>query len=131
MSGSLAGTPPMIRVKRCGVAMVLVLVSAPTTSAHVFLQPYTLPVPFWIYLYACAATLVLSFAVIGYFSGLPPTIPRYRTWDLLPPTRGAQSAWTWVLRGARAGALLCLLLTMTTGLFGTDDPRANINMTLF
>ena len=29
--------------------------------AHVFLAPYTLPVPFWMYLYGCAAALVLSF----------------------------------------------------------------------
>ena len=40
--------------------------------AHVFLQPYTLPVPFWLYLYAAAATLILSFAIIGMFVGTLP-----------------------------------------------------------
>ena len=33
-----------------------------------FLAPYTLPVPFWIYLYGCAAMLVLSFALLAYLA---------------------------------------------------------------
>ena len=40
--------------------------------AHVFLAPYTLPVPFWLYLYGCAAALVLSFALLAYLASSGP-----------------------------------------------------------
>ena len=126
---NLSSNPPALL--RCGVVLSMVLLSAPAMSAHMFLQPYILPVPFWMYLYGCAATLVLSFALVGYFSRLPATTPKHRTWDLLPATDRAQTAWLWVLRVLRAGALVCLLLTLISGLVGTGDPRANINMTLF
>jgi hypothetical protein len=109
-----------------------ILACAPAaTSAHVFVQPYTLPVPFWMYLYGCAASLVLSFAVVAYLLGRPTVARSYRTRDLLPGTRRAQSAWNGLLSIGRAGALVCLLLTMATGLVGSSDPRVNINYTLF
>ncbi len=105
-----------------------------SVSAHVFVQPYTLPVPFWMYLYACAATLVLSFAVVAYVMVQPAlTSPSStgRGWDLLPDTPLARRTWHVTLGVARAGALVCLLVTMVSGLVGTADPRANINLTLF
>jgi hypothetical protein len=111
----------------------LVLCGSASASAHVFVQPYTLPVPFWMYLYACAATVVLSFAVVAYVTGRPfgeggEASPR---WDLLPGTAAAQRMWRAALTVARAAALLGLALTVAGGFFGTADPRANINMTLF
>jgi hypothetical protein len=116
-----------------GAALVAALVVwLPTTlSAHVFLQPYTLPVPFWMYLYGCAATLIVSFAIVGYFVGRPATRPTYRTCDVLPDGSTWQAAWEWTLRLLRAAAVAALLLTITAGLIGTGDPTANINMTLF
>lgn len=110
---------------------VFVMTCTARTSAHMFLQPYTLPVPFWLYLYGSAATLIVSFALVGYFSGQPAPAASYRAIDLLPQSRAAQTAWKWLLRFVRTGALLCLLVTMIAGVVGTDDPRANISMTLF
>jgi hypothetical protein len=102
-----------------------------TASAHVFAEPYTLPVTFWMYLYGCAATLVVSFAIVGYFAGTTTTRPTYRSWDVLPASPMWQTIWKWKLRVLRAGAVASLLLTIAAGLAGTADPAANINMTLF
>jgi hypothetical protein len=102
-----------------------------TASAHVFFAPYALPVPFWMYLYACAATLIVSFAVVGYFVGASTALSTYRAWDLLPNRYVWQLAWRSTVHMLRVGAVGCLLLTITAGLVGTGDPAANINVTLF
>lgn len=115
------------------VVALLMCASMPV-SAHVFVQPYTLPVPFWMYLYACAAALVLSFAVVAYVMGQPTSErvgPSPRAWSLLPDNRLAQSVWHAARLVGRTGALVCLLLTVVSGFVGTSDPRANINLTLF
>ena len=84
------------------------------------------------YLYGCAASLVLSFAVVGYLRGRPTSGHVVPTRDLLPPARAGRSQrGTGCCAIGRAGALACLLLTMTSGLVGSSDPRANINYTLF
>jgi hypothetical protein len=97
----------------------------------VFLQPYNLPVPFWIYLYACAATLIVSFAIVGALLGAVDTGAAGRGRDILPEDPRWQAAWKWVVRLLRACAVATLLLTITAGLVGTPNPVANINMTLF
>ena len=115
---------------RTAVAGALAVL-ATATEAHAFVQPYTLPVPFWLYLFACAATVVLTFAVVSYFFSVPAVAavaPRI-------PAR-ANSGWNatlprWALRGLRALAVGCLLLSVVAGLLGTRDPDANINITLF
>ncbi len=99
--------------------------------AHVFLQPYTLPVPFWLYLYAAAATLILSFAIIGVFVGTLPAPWLSRTTNVLPGTPRAQAAWTWIVRVLRLVGVGCLALTMLGGIVGTSDPMLNISMPLF
>jgi hypothetical protein len=83
------------------------------------------------YLYACAAALIVSFAVVGYFVGAPATRPTYRTRDVLSERSTWQAAWSWGLRLLKAGAVASLLLTTAAGLIGTGDPTTNINMTLF
>src|SRR6266849_3441298 len=100
-------------------------------QAHSFVEPYTLPVPFWLYLYACAATLVVTFAAIGYFASAPTARRAPRGVDLHAPGRVGAVAARWALRLLRAGAMGCLLLTMVAGLIGTPSPLANISMTLF
>lgn len=117
-------------LRLASLAIVIVWIPA-SASAHVFFAPYALPVPFWMYLYACAATLIVSFALVGYLVGASRARPTYRTWDMLPETNAWQLAWRSTLHALRAGAVGCLLLTITAGLIGTGDPAANINMTLF
>jgi len=111
--------------------LILTLAIPCTASAHVFFAPYALPVPFWLYLYGCAATLIVSFVVVGYFVGASAAQSTYRTWDLLPETRLWQAGWRSTVHVLRVGAVACLFLTITTGLVGTSDPAANISVTLF
>lgn len=118
--------------RRVRWALTLALILLPSTAyAHVFLQPYNLPVPFWIYLYACAATLIVSFAIVGALMGAADIGPAGRGRDILPEDRRSQAAWQWVVRLLRACAVGTLLLTITAGLVGTPNPVTNINMTLF
>ena len=76
--------------------------------AHVFLAPYTLPVPFWLYLYGCAAALVLSFALLAYLASSGPAHDHRKRYELLgrPLSR---AIWRWmvtVLRAAHTGRVI-------------------------
>lgn len=99
-------------------------------QAHSFVEPYLLPVPFWLYVYACGATLVATFAILGYFVGADVAVrpawtrPLHTGVSLAP--LGRVALWT-----LRLGALACLVLTIVAGLFGTGDPLSNIAMSLF
>src|SRR5262245_14577129 len=98
--------------------------------AHVFLAPYTLPVPFWLYLYGCAAALVLSFALLAYLataSAPPREEPRH---ELLAGGPG-RSVWRWIFVVLRVGAVAALMVTIATGFAGPADPASNAGMTLF
>jgi len=98
--------------------------------AHFMTQPYLLPVPFWMYAYACAATLVLTFLVLGYFSGTNTRVAAVRTWEV--PTAIPWSAiGRWTLRLLRIGAVGYLLLTVVTALFGSMIATENASMMLF
>src|SRR5262245_11714940 len=113
-------------VSACCVAGLL----PATAYAHALtLTPYVMPVPFWMYVYGCAATLVVSFAVLSYFWNAPAVArgaaDRERTTAQV--TDGRQ----WVFRLLQVGAVGCLLLTIAAGLVGTGNPGSNINMLLF
>ena len=94
-----------------------------TALAHTMaVTPYDLPVPFGLYVYACAAMLVLTFGVLA----------------VMPAASGAASPRGADIRIPRllpivgqAGALALLGLTITAGLCGTPSPVANIAPTLF
>jgi hypothetical protein len=112
-------------------ALLALLPPCGTAHAHAFVQPYTLPVPFWLYLYGCAATLVVTFMAMGYFARAT-TEPRGPRGIELRAAGGGRAAAAGVgLALLRAGALGCLLLAIVAGLVGTKSPLANINMTLF
>jgi len=100
-------------------------------KAHTFMVPYTLPVPFWLYLYGCAATVAVTFSAVTYFAGAPTLRPTHRRIDLCVSGRLAAITARYGLRILRAGAVGCLALTVLAGLIGTASPLANINMTLF
>lgn len=98
--------------------------------AHSFSAPYVLPVPLSIYVYACAATLILSFALLGVFLvNTGGVIATHRPDGDSGATQQAGGRWS--LLAGRALALGCLLLTLFTAAFGTRDPAANVAMTLF
>ena len=96
---------------------------AGTAAAHTMVTPYDLPIPFSGYLSACAATLLLTFAVLwlapidtGESKGSPGAGVKLN------------KAIPWV---GRAGAIALLGVTVAAGLFGTPSPVANIGPTLF
>ena len=97
---------------------------------HVFLAPYTLPVPFWLYLYGCAAALVLSFAVLAYLgsSALGASIQHRQ---IAVAGAAAERRWQSALVVLRAGALAALTLSIAAGLWGPADPALNVAMTIF
>jgi len=100
-------------------------------GAHSFGRVYNLPVPLWLYLYGAAASLLLSFLVVAWFVASP----------------AGHSAAGGIELGERSGvralrrlrpllllrvlSLLCLLLCIASGLFGTQNPYANFNMSAF
>jgi hypothetical protein len=98
--------------------------------AHVFLAPYTLPVPFWMYLYGCAATLVLSSALLAYLATSSVSTHAHSRREVL--TRGpGWRLWRWTVSCLRAGAVAALAMTIAAGVAGPADPALNIGMTLF
>lgn len=109
-------------------ALGLVVVSLLTTPAyaHSFGKLYTLPVPFWLYGWASAAALLLSFLALASLSSQPKS---YR------PARLAQQHYHGFAQGLlcvlRLLALSALVLAIVTGFFGSQDAYRNLNMTLF
>jgi hypothetical protein len=101
-------------------------------QAHSFNVPYVLPIPFWVYVYSCMAMLVVSFAAAAYFFATPviAAVPA-------PLSRGtgakgfSGAVGRSTILVLRCGAIGLLLLSIGSGLIGTKDPLANINMTLF
>ena len=101
-----------------------------TAYAHALSStPYVMPVPFWMYVYGCAATLVVSFAVLSYFWNAPALARGVAGGERA--TTAVSHGWQWVFRLLQVGAVGCLLLTIGAGLVGTGDPGRNVNMLLF
>src|ERR1051325_9963802 len=98
--------------------------------AHVFLAPYTLPVPFWLYLYGCAAALVLSFALLAYLGSSGPVHDPRERYELLGG-RSSRAIWRWAITVLRAGSFAALGLTIAAGIGGPANPIVNVGMTLF
>src|SRR5262245_24514641 len=98
-----------------------VVVAPSGASAHTLVVPYTLPVPFWMYRFACGATLVLTFAALGL--GATVTVPAgIRS----PVTQETPSAGWLIPRPLvellRVATIFILLMTVTAGLIGPRDP---------
>ena len=85
--------------------------------------PYDLPIPFSVYVLACAATLVLTFAVLG-FVAVDPAASGQRVGARLELGSALPAA-------GRIVAVTLLGLTVLAGLLGSPSPIANIGPTLF
>ncbi len=98
-----------------------------TGSAHSFAPIYTLPLPFWMYGWGAATTLLVSFIAVAWFMHRPAahTPNPGRRLIKLPDADGR------FIVVARALALAALTLCIVAGLIGSNRPYANINMTLF
>ncbi|MFA5938757.1 MAG: hypothetical protein WC809_05325 [Sinimarinibacterium sp.] len=102
-----------------------------TAAAHSFGRMYNLPVPFWMYAYGAAAALLLSFVVVGWFGSAPAAAAPISTRRLPGDSRPQNRVRRRLSVLLRAVGLMCLLLCLLTGFFGTRDPYRNFNMTFF
>lgn len=87
-----------------------------SASAHTVVTPYDLPIPFHDYAYACAATIVLTFAV------LLVVPPGARTNGPVRSAWRIPSAVVWALR---AFAILLLTFAIVVGWLGAQSPVSN------
>ncbi|WP_293860663.1 hypothetical protein [Steroidobacter sp.] len=90
-----------------------------------------LPIPYWMYVYGCVATLIVTFAVLGVFvSGSAATeqVAQSTPFDV---GVGARRAARCLLALLRAGAVIALSVTIIGGFVGSEDPAANGSLTLF
>jgi hypothetical protein len=115
------------------LALALITLLLPTVAcAHVaLLSAYILPVPLPVYFFACAATLIITFIVIGYRVGRhQPTVPASRPFPVASGPRGHFIVQC-VLLILRIGALACLALAVIAGYVGIKHPLGNISYLLF
>jgi hypothetical protein len=111
-----------VRPTTFGVAAFCFVGSA--AYAHTMaVTPYDLPIPFWLYVYACAATLLLTFGVLLFVPSRPAG--RHRSAD-----RSFMLGRALPVAG-QAIAVALLGLTIAAGLWGTPSPVANIAPHLF
>lgn len=100
-----------------------------SAGAHGFGRLYNLPVPFWLYGWAAAATLVLSFLLVAWLAASPAAASRSESRNI------SHTGWVRALRRVapvlKACSVLLLLLCIATGLFGSRDPYRNFSMTFF
>ena len=112
-------------------SVILAFLFSPTPAgAHSFGKLYTLPVPFWLYLFGGAAAIALSFLVIGYFFNRT-TNSSYPTYNLSQLKLIKILAGKPVKNVLKLVSLFLFVLTISTGLFGNDNSSLNFNMTFF
>jgi hypothetical protein len=109
----------------------LYLSVVPPSFAHAFGATYTLPIPFWLYLFSAVAALLISFLMIGFFTTSPQeadsfpsvSLKNNRLVDALT-SRKAQIFY-------KSLSLFLFFLVVLTGLIGEDISAFNFNMTFF
>jgi hypothetical protein len=103
---------------------------AEPAAAHSFGTVYNLPVPFEMYAYGAAAALVVSFAIVAYFAGVPRTVTAAENGSLHHRREVGVLRGGWLI-ALRAASIFGLALTIVAGFVGTQNVLTNVNMTLF
>lgn len=116
-----------LRLALFGLGLVVLPIAA---SAHSFGALYNLPVPFWMYLYGGAASMVVSFIIFAYFFDKKPAqvggdgFPYKKTFFL-----GVSSSSLVV--PLKILSFVLFLLTVLSGFIGENSSYSNFNMTFF
>lgn len=98
--------------------------------AHGFGQTYTLPVPLSYFLVAAAATVALSFVVVGFFVQGGPAASGYPVYNLLRLQWFKRSLASPIFLGfLGACSMFLFLLVCVTAFGGTNRPIENISPT--
>jgi len=92
---------------------------------HGFGQRYDLPASLWLYLFAAAGVVVISFVMVVVFAGeqVGARAVQYPRRPSALLTRIGRSPWPRSVGGATG--TLALLAVIVTGLFGPADPTKN------
>ncbi|MDP2670973.1 MAG: hypothetical protein Q8P13_00710 [bacterium] len=90
--------------------------------AHGFGQKFSLPLPFWMYLFASGVVVVVSFVLLSFFASTKKDIKPVKTWAALPG---------WFISLLRYLFLALFLLLLATGLFGNQLPGDNFSVIFF
>lgn len=104
-------------------AIAAVWAGSKAAHAHSLVTPYDLPIPFSLYVYTCAITLLLTFAVLA-------LMPRAPTPLETAPVPVLRLSCVLIVLG-QGVAITLLGLTIVVGLWGTPSPVANLAPTLF
>ncbi|WP_176047560.1 hypothetical protein [Burkholderia sp. BCC1644] len=96
-------------------------------SAHAWNIPYYLPVPLWLYAYAAAGTLMVSFMILAFASGTHA-----------PDSAGRSGTWKTALRipaslvsAGQVASAVFVALMIVAGIAGTANPFLNLAMSGF
>lgn len=116
-----------MRAQRFAIGLLCGLVAG-TAEAHSFGVIYTLPVPFWLYAWAASAALLLSFVIVGVYATQRFGVPQQQQYAAGSAPHQIPASLLILLR---ALSLAAWLLCIATGLFGSNNPYGNFNMTCF
>ena len=115
--------------KIISILLILSILLIPVSAyAHAFGQRYDLPIPLSYFMAGAAATVALSFVVIGLFLKGGNAEYRYPRFNLLA-LPGATAIFRIIAGVARVVSVLLLMLVLATSLFGSDNPLANFSPT--
>ncbi len=107
-------------MRAASLAFAIWTVTVGAAHAHTMVTPYDLPITFGAYVWACVATLVVTFVVLTVMPSAPAEQPRPEV-----------TLWWVVPAVGRVVAIILLALTILAGLFGSPSPVANIAPALF
>ena len=110
------------------LSILFILLAPVPVYAHAFGQRYDLPIPLSYFMAGAAATVALSFVVIGIFLKGGSAQFRYPRFNLLS-LPGVTLTSRIKSAVAQALSVLLLLLVLATSLFGSDNPLANLSPT--
>jgi len=99
-------------------------------AAHGFGQRYDLPLPLWLYLFATAAAIILSFVVAALFLRRPPGSDSYPRVDILAYLPGRLIANPWLAFVLTLAVVVLFVVTIAAGFLGNQNPYQNIAPTL-
>lgn len=112
------------------MAVALLCSGIGVATAHGFGQRYDLPVPLWLYVAGAAATVALSFVVVGVLVRSTPRKHSYPRLPLLRSPVGRLLAHPACLFCLQLTAVCTFVLVVLTGLLGDQHPRRNLAPTL-
>lgn len=112
------------------IALVCTLGAWPAVSvAHSFSTPYVPPIPYWMYSYGCAATLIVTFALVAIYMN-PPAAAVTRSTPRIVGVN-ARFILAWTLVALKIGALTTLLATIAGGFAGSEMSMGGVTLPLF